>query len=741
LEDVGGAFSISSSADSVAINDTIFFALSNPQSGVIYELQTGGFIVDSDTSDGGSLLLWHEVTSDASYSIIALDTLSACSLVLSEVYSISTYCPVQDVDGLFTIVSSADSVMTNDTVVFTMTNSQEGVIYDFVAGGSIVDVDTSDGGVITFSHVLVSDELFTFVAIDTFSDCSINLSDTFNITTYCSLQDVGGLFTISTSADSVPINDAVFFTLLNSQSGVVYDFEMGGNIVATDTSDGGVITFSQMLIADATFSFVATDTVNDCSITLSVTFDILAYCPIENVGGSFSISASADSVTINDTVFFTLTNSQVGVVYELEMDGDVINADTSDGSVIIFSQVLTADASFTIVASDTSSNCSVTLNEIFDVTAYCPLSDLGGGFTIAASADSVLINDTIFFTLSNSQSGVIYDLEMSGNVIDSDTSDGGVISFSQVLSTDETFLIIARDTFSGCSLILSEAFDITTYCGIAGLDGSYDINIASDQLDEGDSLVLNFMSPDASVEYVVSITGLDNDTLVISNDSSLVVFISQDVKVEVTALNDDCDKLLLTDSVYYNVVDCNTIFGVQASDLEVSKETCYDTISLSLDYSGVLDSVKWTSNQFSVLIDQEYELTTLFSGLELGSNEMISTVHYGNCSLVVNHEVTFNDDALSCFPSSVFNMVSPNDDGVHDYLKIKNIERYSVVNFTVFDRTGQKVYEVNNYDASSYFKGISNVIMEIALKDDVYYYQLKVEEVEEVYRGHLLLKN
>jgi gliding motility-associated-like protein len=57
----------------------------------------------------------------------------------------------------------------------------------------------------------------------------------------------------------------------------------------------------------------------------------------------------------------------------------------------------------------------------------------------------------------------------------------------------------------------------------------------------------------------------------------------------------------------------------------------------------------------------------------------------------------------------VHKAVSPNGDGINDFLKIDGIENYPDNNLTIINRAGTKVYEVKGYDNSSRaFPGYSN---------------------------------
>lgn len=74
-------------------------------------------------------------------------------------------------------------------------------------------------------------------------------------------------------------------------------------------------------------------------------------------------------------------------------------------------------------------------------------------------------------------------------------------------------------------------------------------------------------------------------------------------------------------------------------------------------------------------------------------------------------------------PLNIFNAVSPNGDNRHDFLKIENITLYPENIVIIYNRNGQKVFEIRGYDnAEKAFIGEANVNGFGNLPSGTYYY-------------------
>lgn len=89
----------------------------------------------------------------------------------------------------------------------------------------------------------------------------------------------------------------------------------------------------------------------------------------------------------------------------------------------------------------------------------------------------------------------------------------------------------------------------------------------------------------------------------------------------------------------------------------------------------------------------------------------------------------------------VYNAVSPNGDGLNDFLRILNIEYFPENKFSLFNRWGDLVFEIENYDnAERVFRGRSSVNGEKELGNGTYFYVIETKDGRKV-NGFLVLKN
>lgn len=89
----------------------------------------------------------------------------------------------------------------------------------------------------------------------------------------------------------------------------------------------------------------------------------------------------------------------------------------------------------------------------------------------------------------------------------------------------------------------------------------------------------------------------------------------------------------------------------------------------------------------------------------------------------------------------VYNAVSNNGDHLNEFLRIENIENFPVNRFSVFNRWGDKIFEVENYDnAGNVFDGYSNISGKSELVSGTYFYVLEIPGRESL-RGFISVKN
>lgn len=90
---------------------------------------------------------------------------------------------------------------------------------------------------------------------------------------------------------------------------------------------------------------------------------------------------------------------------------------------------------------------------------------------------------------------------------------------------------------------------------------------------------------------------------------------------------------------------------------------------------------------------------------------------------------------------NVYNAVSGNGDSMNDFVRIESIELYPQNKFTVFNRWGDKVFQIENYDnIGNVFRGRANIHGDSELVSGTYFYVLEIPGQESL-RGFIAVKN
>lgn len=98
--------------------------------------------------------------------------------------------------------------------------------------------------------------------------------------------------------------------------------------------------------------------------------------------------------------------------------------------------------------------------------------------------------------------------------------------------------------------------------------------------------------------------------------------------------------------------------------------------------------------------------------------------------------------ALTDMSIVVYNAVSPNGDGLNEFLIIGNIENYPGNKFTLFNRWGDKVFEIENYDNQErVFRGRANIGGDGALVNGTYYYVIETGPNGPKVNGFIAVRN
>jgi gliding motility-associated-like protein len=171
------------------------------------------------------------------------------------------------------------------------------------------------------------------------------------------------------------------------------------------------------------------------------------------------------------------------------------------------------------------------------------------------------------------------------------------------------------------------------------------------------------------------------------------------------------------------------------------QQLCPDNnITLNALAPGPDQTGKWTLVSGSGVILSPGQPTTLINNISADENTYQWTIT--DTSTGCSNSTLYIVD--HCFEPdiTVYNVVSPNNDGMNEFLEIENIENYTKNKVIIYNRNGDLVFQMDDYDnVDKVFKGKSNVGISRDLQDGVYYYLISKGNGGKPQKGFLVLRN
>lgn len=233
----------------------------------------------------------------------------------------------------------------------------------------------------------------------------------------------------------------------------------------------------------------------------------------------------------------------------------------------------------------------------------------------------------------------------------------------------------------------------------------------------GSAIVLS----DGTIEYTPNQNATGSDAIVyrITNQCDNFDENSIDITINNTAPIIDIASIEAVLNVLNFTFDLSSSLSDPNSNLDLSTLAI-----LSQPISGATASV-----------DSEGILTIDYTGIIFSGTDQLEIEICDFVGLCTSQVISILNVETGNPPISVFNAVSPNGDGFHDFLEIENIESYPNNLVVILNRSGNEVARFNGYNNAS----VS--FSDTTLPSGIYYYFIVsgVSEVSTV-KGHFVLK-
>ncbi|WKV12686.1 BspA family leucine-rich repeat surface protein [Marivirga harenae] len=616
-----------------------------------------------------------------------------------------------------------------DTVIITGTNFTEAEVVSF--GGTVPD---------TFN--IVSDtEIMAIVAEGTSGDVSVTtLGGTATLTGF---EFIPAPFISNFSPTSAPEGGTVTIIGLNFTDASVVHF-------------GGTAATSFTLVSDTEISAVVNSgTSGDVLVTTpggTATQEGFVFIPAPTIS-SFSptTAAQGDTVTISGFHFTAASIVSFGgadaesftVVSDSEINAVLGNGDSGDVAVTTAGG-MASQAGFDFIAqpqiisfSPNSAKSGETVEISGSNFTNASAVSFGG---IDASSFTVISDSLINATVGSGSSGIVSVITPGGT----GSKEGFTLLFSQIALFWGNNISIENNQTNPIDLGKAPIGESIQNQFIILNNGNTDLVISSLSSSEDefelistvDTVKSGFPAP-ITVNFNSTIVGLyETEIRIINNSINSPEFIFP-IRAELTGLNiidDETDSLVISNqdinlgSTLINVnVDKN--FNIE----NLSSTSTIEILSITVD-NPVFQIINAPN---SIAPSSSEEFTVRLNASAVGE-------YRGTVTVATNlNDFRFGVEGIVLAELStdikVYNVVTPNGDGRHDFLLIDNITEYQNNNVSIFNRLGNRVFEIDNYDNSSrIFEGNSNSGEQLLTGN--YYYVIDKGNGEKRISGFLIIK-
>ena len=506
---------------------------------------------------------------------------------------------------------------------------------------------------------------------------------------------------ITTGAQTICANTAVVFTATTTNGGTapVYQWKVNGVNAGTNSNTFASTTFVNGDIITCVLTSNETCLASNNLVSNAITMTVN---PNLTPTVSIAITTGAQTICAGTSVTFTATpvNGGTSPVYQWKVNG--VNAGTNSST---FTSTTFANSDIVTCVITSNETCLASNNPVSNAITMTVNPNLTPSVSIAASQTTICAGVSVTFTATpvNGGTSPVYQWKINGvnagpnspvfNV--STLANGDIITC--VLTSNETCLASNNPTSNSITMTvnplltptISIAIPNATVC--AGAFATFTATITNGGATPAYQWKVNGFTAGANSPTFSSASLLTNDIVTCVLTTSVTCY---------TSLNALSNIIKVTIAPLPVVTLTGTPEILQGGYAQLNSSVSIPVNIYSWTPSFSLDNASIANPIASPDITTLYRLVVTTDAGCKGSNTISVKVVEG---------------------PKIANTFTPNNDGIHDFWEIKNLETYPQCRIQVFTRTGQLVFQSIGYPKpwDGNYKGKP-------LPFDTYYYILEL---------------
>ncbi len=421
--------------------------VSNSQSGVNYQLYRGSTLVGTVVAGTGSAIAFPNQTTVGAYTVVATNPTTGCISSMFGSANVST----NPLPIAFTLTAPfGNSYCVGGTGVrLILSSSETGATYQLINGSTPVGpIFAGTGAPIDFGLITGAGN-YTARATYTATGCVGTMAGSVTVvvnplpTAYNVTVTGGGTYCASGTGPTVGLS--------LSQTGVSYQLYLAGVPVTPAVivaGTGAAISFGARTVPGA-YTVVATNTTTLCTNNMTGSAAVI----VNPLPVAYTMTGGGGYCAGSSGVRIGLSGSDVGVNYQLKNGGASVGSPLAGiGAAIDFGLITTAGASYTVVATNTTTGCTNTMTGTLPVS----INPLPVAYSVTGTGNYCAGGSGMPVGVSNSTTGVNYQAYLGITPVGAAVagSTGSAITLGS-MTTAGTYTILGTDAVTGCSNAMS----------------------------------------------------------------------------------------------------------------------------------------------------------------------------------------------------------------------------------------------------------------------------------------------
>ena len=394
----------------------VIVGLNGSQTGVNYQLKLGTGNVGSPVSGSGSGISFGNVTGAGTYTVLATNATTGCSNTMNG----SAVVAINPLPTVY-LIQGGGGFCTGESVVNVYMNSTvSGVKYELYKDGVNTGVNFYGNGY-GQNFLTHTSAVGTYTAKGTITStgCSIAMSGSVTVTEFLKPTP-----TLIASSNSICPGTSVTFTAGPGSGTAIstYDFKVNGVSKQIGTNN----TFITNALVNNDVVTIESTTINGCKATsagITITVN-----PLPN---SYVVTGFSGYCSGGNGVAIGLNGSQVGVNYQLKLEGNSVGLPISgSGAALNFGNQM-ATGKYKVLGTNTSSGCFKEMGNDLTVSIY-PLPTP----TLSASKTTICQGDNVAFTAGTGSGVSITNYNFKINGVSKQNGSSATFSANTLLNND-----------------------------------------------------------------------------------------------------------------------------------------------------------------------------------------------------------------------------------------------------------------------------------------------------------------